>query len=60
MLYAVDKATGETESSVEVPDRSRYGMSTWVHNGHQYIILQTGPKLTAVALPTAAPVDGGH
>ena len=60
MLYAVNKATGETEAAVEVPGRSRYGMSTWVHDGHQYIMLQTGSKLTAMALPAAAPGNSGH
>ena len=59
MLYAVDKATGATMAEVEVPARSRYGMSTWVHDGHQYIILQTGPTLTAMALPGAAVSSGG-
>ena len=58
MLYAINKATGAIEAEIEVPDRSRYGMSTWVHNGHQYIILQTGAKLTAMALPGAAPTGG--
>jgi len=59
LLYAVDKATGEELKSIEVPARSRYGMSSWTHNGHQYIILQTGATLTAMALPGAAS-DAGH
>lgn len=58
MLFAVDKATGETLAEVEVPERSRYGMSTWTHNGYQYIILQTGSRLTAMALPGATPEAG--
>jgi glucose dehydrogenase len=58
MLYAINKATGAIEAEIEVPDRSRYGMSTWTHNGHQYIMLQTGAKLTAMALPGAAPTGG--
>lgn len=60
MLYGIDKATGETLGAVEVPDRSRYGMSSWTHNGHQYIMLQTGSKLTAMALPAAAPASTGY
>ncbi|MEX2468548.1 MAG: PQQ-binding-like beta-propeller repeat protein [Pseudohongiellaceae bacterium] len=61
MLYAVDKSTGATQAEIEVPARSRYGMSTWVHEGYQYIILQTGPTLTAMALPgAAAPSSGGY
>lgn len=60
MLYSVDKVTGETLGAIEVPDRSRYGMSSWTHDGHQYIMLQTGSKLTAVALPAAKPAAGGY
>jgi quinoprotein glucose dehydrogenase len=55
MLYAIDKASGEELGSVEVPARSSYGMSSWVHEGRQYIMLQTGPKLTAMALPSDDP-----
>ena len=51
LLYALDKRTGEEIGRIDVPARSRYGMSTWVHEGKQYIILQTGAKLTAMALP---------
>jgi len=58
MLYAINKASGAIEAEIEVPARSRYGMSTWVHDGHQYIMLQTGSKLTAMALPGAA-AEGG-
>jgi quinoprotein glucose dehydrogenase len=53
MIYALDKATGEQVGSFEAPARSRYGMSSWVHDGYQYIILQTGASLTAMALPGA-------
>ncbi|MEX1265705.1 MAG: hypothetical protein WEA08_02205 [Woeseia sp.] len=49
-LYAVDKATGEQLGKVEVPERSSYGMMTYVHDGRQYLILQTGPRLTALAV----------
>lgn len=50
-LFAIDKATGAEVGRVEVPAASRYGMSTWIHEGHQYVILQTGSSLTAMALP---------
>jgi hypothetical protein len=30
-----------------------------MHEGHQYIILQTGSKLTAMALPGAMSEGGG-
>ena len=61
LLYAIDKRTGEELGRIEIPGQVRYGMSSWMHDGHQYIILQTGPKLTAVALPgAAASLGGGH
>ncbi|HCO11301.1 MAG TPA: hypothetical protein DIT42_09140, partial [Gammaproteobacteria bacterium] len=59
LLYAIDKKTGNELDRVEVPARSRYGMSSWMHDGHQYIILQTGAKLTAMALPGAKSDGGG-
>ncbi|HSG91335.1 MAG TPA: PQQ-binding-like beta-propeller repeat protein [Pseudomonadales bacterium] len=49
-LFGVDKRTGEELARVEVPETSRYGMMTYVHDGRQYVILQTGPRLTALAL----------
>ena len=51
MLYAIDKATGAQLGAIEAPAGSRYGMSSWVHEGRQYLILQTGSSLTAMALP---------
>jgi glucose dehydrogenase len=50
-LYAVDKASGKQLAKVEVPLASRYGMMSYVHQGRQYIMLQTGSTLTAMALP---------
>jgi len=50
-LYAVDKATGRQSGKVEVPDGSSYGMMTYTHDGRQYVVLQTGSKLTTLALP---------
>ncbi len=50
-LFALDKMTGEELARVEVPAISRYGMSSWVHEGRQHVILQTGSSLTAMALP---------
>ncbi len=49
-LYAIDKTSGAQLGKVEVPEKSSYGMMTYVHEGKQYIILQTGPRLTAMAL----------
>lgn len=60
LLYAIDKATGEEVGRIEVPATSRYGMSSWVHQGHQYIILQTGSTLTAMGLPGSGPAPSGY
>ena len=49
-LFAVDKASGRQVGKVEVPDQSSYGMMTYVHEGRQYIVLQTASKLTTLAL----------
>jgi len=51
MLWALDKQTGEIIGEIEAPARSGYGMSSWVHEGRQYLMLQTGSTLTAMALP---------
>ncbi|MDT8427418.1 MAG: PQQ-binding-like beta-propeller repeat protein [Pseudomonadales bacterium] len=58
-LFAVDKATGRQLAKIAAPDRSRYGMMTYVHNGEQYLMLQTGSKLTAMSLhgPVASADD---
>ncbi len=50
-LFAVDKKTGEQRGKVEVPEVSNYGMMTYVHEGKQYIMLQTGSTLTTMTLP---------
>lgn len=50
-LFAIDKMTGEEIGRVEVPANSNFGMSSYMHNGKQYVMLQTGSTLTAVALP---------
>lgn len=50
-LFAVDKATGQQLGKVEVPAQSRYGMMNFQHEGKQYVVLQTGSTLTALALP---------
>jgi quinoprotein glucose dehydrogenase len=51
-LFAIDKKTGAELARVEVPEQSRYGMMTYVHAGRQYVMLQTGRTLTAMALPS--------
>jgi len=49
-LYFVNKLTGEHLGSVEFENPSSYGMMTYMHEGRQYIMLQTGSTLTALAL----------
>lgn len=49
-LFFVDKLTGETIGHVEVADNINYGLSTYIHEGKQYLVLQTGPKLTTMVL----------
>ncbi|MDZ7770785.1 MAG: hypothetical protein U5K38_17855 [Woeseiaceae bacterium] len=49
-LFAVDKASGETVGKVSMSNRTRYGTMTYMHQGKQYIIAETGPTLTALAL----------
>ena len=60
MLWALDKDTGEIVGEIEAPARSNYGMSSWTHDGHQYIMLQTSSKLTALALPGAQVESSAH
>jgi len=50
-LFAVNKATGEQIGKVEVEDQTRYGTMSYVHEGRQYVVLQTGSKLTVLSLP---------
>ena len=60
-LFAVDKQTGEELARIETSELSRYGMMTFQHDGHQYVMLQNGPRLTAMALPGAIVAgDDGH
>ena len=50
-LYAVNKATGERLAQVELPGNPRYGLSTFMHDGKQHIVVQIPNMLAAVALP---------
>ena len=61
-LFAVDKATGQQVGKVEMSETGRYGMMTYVHEGHQFVLVQAGPKLITMALPgwDAGHVSGGH
>jgi quinoprotein glucose dehydrogenase len=57
-LFAIDKRTGRRVGQIPIPGVSRYGMSSWVHNGHQYIIVQLQDGLAAYGLPAAMPQAG--
>ena len=37
--------------AIELPGNSRYGMSSWIHEGRQYVIIQLNDGLAAMALP---------
>ena len=52
-LFAIDKKTGERLGAVEIPDATRYGMSSYMHDGHQYVMIQLSDGLAAMALPGA-------
>ena len=54
-IFAIDKRTGERLGAVEIPGLTRYGMSSWMHEGRQFIIVQLRDGLAAMALP----VEGG-
>jgi quinoprotein glucose dehydrogenase len=50
-LFAIDKTTGERLAAVELPGLPRYGMSSYMHEGKQYVVLQLQSGLTTMALP---------
>ena len=57
-LHARDKRTGEILSSVELPAPGQYGLMTYMHQGKQYIVVQSGSvhtgfsgSLVALTLP---------
>ena len=58
VLNARDKLTGEVLASVEIPVPAQYGMMSYMHEGRQYIVLQSGSarrgepgQLQALTLP---------
>jgi len=50
-LFAVDKTTGEEVGRVAIPDRNRYGMMTYMHEGKQYIVVNVNGGNFALTLP---------
>jgi len=57
-LYAIDKRTGKRLAAVEIPSVTRYGMSSWMHEDKQYIIVQLQDGLVAYALGGAVGTAG--
>ncbi|MBM4185295.1 MAG: hypothetical protein FJ207_13925, partial [Gemmatimonadetes bacterium] len=57
-LFAIDKRTGRRVGQVEIPAQSRYGMSSFVYEGHQVILVQLPDGLAAFGLPAAVPQAG--
>ena len=50
-LFAIDKMTGERVGAVDIPGGTRYGMSSWTHEGTQVVLIQLQDGLAAMALP---------
>jgi quinoprotein glucose dehydrogenase len=50
-LFAIDKLTGERLGSIPLSGVTRYGMSSWMHEGRQYVMIQLAEGLAALALP---------
>ena len=57
-LFATDKRTGRRVGEIAIPAVTGYGMSSWVHNGHQVILVQLPDGLAAFGLPAAVPAAG--
>ena len=50
-LFALDKRTGARVGAVKIPGATGYGLSSWVHEGRQYVLVQLQDGLAAMALP---------
>jgi len=50
-IFAIDKRTGERVGAVEIPANSTYGMSGFVHEGQQHVLVQLPTGLRAFRLP---------
>ena len=51
VLFAVDKLTGERVGTVPIPGITGYGISSWMHEGRQYVIVQLADGVAALLLP---------
>jgi len=50
-LFALDKRTGARVGAVKIPGATGYGLSSWMHEGRQYVLVQLQDGLAAMALP---------
>ena len=62
LLDARNKATGEIVGTVELPAPGQYGMMTYEHDGHQYIVVQIaqGGVFPASLAALRLPAGDGH
>ena len=54
-LHAVDKMTGERLATIDLPAAGQYGMMTYMHEGNQYIVVQTGGRTPAALVALRLP-----
>jgi quinoprotein glucose dehydrogenase len=54
-LHAVDKTTGERLATIDLPAAGQYGMMTYMHEGNQYIVVQTGGRTPAALVALRLP-----
>ena len=54
-LHAVDKTTGERLATIDLPSAGHYGMMTYMHEGNQYIVVQTGGRTPAALVALRLP-----
>ena len=54
-LHAVDKTTGERLATIDLPGAGQYGMMTYMHEGNQYIVVQTGGRTPAALVALRLP-----
>jgi quinoprotein glucose dehydrogenase len=58
-LFAIDKKTGKRLGTVEIPGPTLYGLSSWTHQGRQYVVVQLVDGLAAMALKGTGPPPSG-
>jgi glucose dehydrogenase len=50
-IFGIDKRTGRRVGAVPIPAQSSYGMSSFVHDGKQHVLVQLPTGLAAYRLP---------